>query len=159
MFNLIKSSRDPLKRVSLLSDELLPLENLLDEFSRFHGISPLNTLNTVSFSPPIEVTAHKDKYLVTAELPGLTEKDVEITVTDDNTIIITGEKKEEYEKEEENSYVKERRYGAFRREIPFSNNIVLDNIDATFKDGILSLSIPKKEEEEKPKSKKIEIKT
>ncbi len=110
-----------------------------------------------NFLPDIDVSENDKAIQVTAELPGMTEKDVEVSLHD-NVLTVKGEKKHEEEKKEHNYHCIERRYGSFHRTIPLPEEVETDKIDASFKNGILNILIPKKEGQIE-KAKKIEIKT
>ena len=92
-----------------------------------------------------------------AELPGVEEKDIEVTVTDD-WVTIKGEKKEEKEDKNRNYYYMERSYGSFSRVIPLETPIESGKAEASFKNGILDVKIPKNQSA-KAKETKILIKT
>jgi HSP20 family protein len=93
-------------------------------------------------SPRIEVKEKDNEVVVSAELPGLQEKDVEVTLTD-NVLSIRGEKKlEKTQKEEEYTY-SERSYGSFERRIPIDVEVLGDKVSATFANGVLTVSLPK----------------
>lgn len=110
------------------------------------------------FSPKIDLVEDQEKLTVTAELPGITEKDVEVTLNKGN-LVIRGEKKEEREKREgQNSYFLERSYGSFMRQIPLSVEIDEDRINASYKNGILTIELPKSQRE-RSETKKISIKS
>lgn len=106
------------------------------------------------FLPPVDVVEEKDAFLVNAELPGLTKDDVNVTLQD-NCLTIKGEKKYEAEKKEADYYRRERAYGAFSRTIELPTSVDAKKIDAQFKDGVLSVRLPKSEE---AKPKQIEVK-
>ena len=95
----------------------------------------------------------EDEVVVTAALPGVKPEDVEITITGD-VLQIKGETKSETKDEKANYLRQERRYGAFSRTIALGSPIQADKADAKFKDGVLTLSIPKADEA-KPKSIKV----
>jgi HSP20 family protein len=108
-------------------------------------------------TPAIDV-AEDDKALhLTAELPGMSEKDVDVTVAND-TITIKGEKREEKETKEKNYYLSERRFGSFQRTFPLPDSVDRDKIVATFEKGVLTLTLPKTTVAA-AQQKKIEIKT
>lgn len=101
-------------------------------------------------------TFEDDKaYHVTAELPGMSEKDVEVTFAD-NTLTISGEKKDEKEVKEENYHRHERSFGAFRRAFTLPAEIDEAKISASFKDGVMTIDLPKSKTAQK-KAKKITI--
>jgi HSP20 family protein len=93
-------------------------------------------------TPAVDV-AEKDKaYEITAELPGLDEKNVEVKVAN-GMLSIKGEKKEEKEEKKRDYYLSERRYGAFERRFQIPEGVDSDKIDATFKKGVLTVTLPK----------------
>jgi HSP20 family protein len=95
----------------------------------------------------------EDEIVVTAALPGVSPEDVEITITGD-VLQIKGERKAEIAEEKANYLRQERRYGAFSRTIALAAPLQADKADAKFKNGVLTLSIPKADEA-KPKSIKV----
>ena len=110
---------------------------------------------TVEFLPLVDVTETGKEVRITAELPGLDEKDVEVTVTS-NMLTIKGEKKVEKEEEEGDYHYSERRYGHFERTIALPQGIDTDNAEAKFKKGVLKVTIPKKPEAQSSR-RKIEL--
>jgi HSP20 family protein len=100
--------------------------------------------------PKLDLHETENEIVVTAELPGMEEKDVEV-VLGDNVLTIKGEKKVEHEeKEKEKGYVySERSFGSFERRIPIDTEIVSDKVDAAFKDGVLTVTLPKTPEARK----------
>ena len=97
-----------------------------------------------SFMPEIDVKETDKEFRVTADLPGMDEKDLEVTFVD-GALSIKGEKREEHEEEKGDVYHAERRYGAFERVIPLSSDIDLNKAKATFKKGVLKVTLPKTE--------------
>ena len=97
-----------------------------------------------TFNPKFDVVETNKSYEVKAELPGLSEKDVEVTV-DNNVLTVKGEKKTEKKEEKHNYYVSERTFGKFERSFVLSKDVDLGDIKAKFKHGELTISIPKKE--------------
>ncbi len=93
--------------------------------------------------------------IVKGEVPGMDKKDINITVSD-GMLTIRGEKKHEKKEENEHYHRVERRYGAFSRTIRLPHEVEADKVDATYKEGVLSIRLPKSEAVE---PKKIEIKT
>jgi HSP20 family protein len=94
------------------------------------------------FQPHVDVTETDKDLMISAELPGMDEKDVEVLLSAD-TLTIKGEKKEIKEEKEKNFYRMERRYGTFQRVIPIPVEIDTKKVDAVFKKGILSIKLPK----------------
>ena len=103
--------------------------------------------------PRIDVAESEKEITVTAELPGLSKDDVEITLTN-NMLTIGGEKKRETENKNENYHMIERSFGSFCRTVALPVEVDTEKIDAVFKDGVLSVRIPKSE---KAVPKKIAI--
>ena len=95
-------------------------------------------------------------YEITAELPGLDEKNIEVNLANGG-ITIKGQKKEEVEEKKKDYYVSERSYGSFERYFDLPDGVDADNIGATFKNGVLKVTMPKTAEAQKP-AKKIEVK-
>ena len=94
------------------------------------------------FTPSIDVKENEKEFIIKAELPGVEEKDIEITVTND-AVTIKGEKKEEKEDKDKNYYYMERSYGSFSRVIPLEAEIESSKAEARFKNGILDIKILK----------------
>jgi HSP20 family protein len=92
--------------------------------------------------PQVDLRAEDKEYILTVEIPGVTEKDVMINVAD-NAMTITGEKKQEKETKEGNYYRMERSYGSFQRVLSLPDDIDQDNIQANFKHGVLTVTMPR----------------
>jgi len=95
--------------------------------------------------PSLDVVDEDKAFRVTVELPGMTDKDVAVTV-DDRTLTIRGEKKEEKEKKDKDVFRRERAYGSFRRTIELPAGVDAAKIEAKFKDGVLTIDLPKTKE-------------
>jgi len=104
--------------------------------------------------PAIDVAEEEDAIVVRAEVPGCKAEDIDISVYG-NTLTISGEKKLSEEKKEKGYYHVESTYGSFRRELSLPTDVDQDKIDATCKDGVLSITLPKAE---KAKAVKIKVK-
>jgi len=109
----------------------------------------------MSWSPPLEMYEKDDKFVVRAELPGVKQEDIDISMAGD-TLIIKGERKVSKEVKEEEYHRCEVCYGSFSRSIALPTAVDADKIEATYEDGILELDVPKTKE---AKSSKIRIKT
>ncbi|HMA16647.1 MAG: Hsp20/alpha crystallin family protein [Bacteroidota bacterium] len=109
----------------------------------------------ITLDVKIDASEDDKAYHVTAELPGLSEKDVEVTFAD-NTLTISGEKKEEKEVKEENYHRRERSFGSFRRAFTLPAEVDEEKISASFKDGVMTIDLPKSQQAQK-KAKKITI--
>ena len=95
-----------------------------------------------SFVPEIDVAETDKEIRVTAELPGMEEKDVEVTLTE-GVLTIKGEKREEHDEEKGDSFRSERRYGMFERSIALPSGLDADKAKASFKKGVLKVTLPK----------------
>lgn len=134
------------------------MERLMDDVFGFSPIaSTQNMMRAVdSFAPRIDVAETEKAYTVHADLPGISEKDLEVTLKD-NLLTLKGERKQESE-EKHGTYTRiERSYGSSERQIGLSKDIDQSKIDATFKNGVLTLTLPKLAEPEQS-AKKINVK-
>jgi HSP20 family protein len=106
--------------------------------------------------PAVDVTEDEKTYKVTAELPGLEEKDVDVTMSGD-ILTLKGEKRQEKEEKNKNWYVSERAYGSFQRTFALPEGVDREKIAATFAKGVLTVTLPKRAEAQQ-QQKKIEVK-
>jgi HSP20 family protein len=95
--------------------------------------------------PPMDLVEVDDHFVLKADLPGLTESDVNIEVQD-GTLTISGERKAEHEQRERGWYRIERSFGSFNRSLTLPDGVDPDRIEASFRDGVLEVHIPKPEE-------------
>ena len=105
--------------------------------------------------PVVDVVESDKAYEITAELPGMDEKNIEVKVAG-AVLTIKGEKQEETEKREKDYYLQERSFGSFERSFDVPESVEVDKIEASFKKGVLTLTLPKKAEAQKP-AKRIEV--
>ena len=108
-------------------------------------------------APKLDIAETDKAFEVTVELPGIDEKDVDISVTD-GVLTIKGEKKAETEEKYKNYHRIERSYGSFQRSLALPPTVDIDAIDATFKKGVLTVSLPKSAKAVE-KAKKIQVKS
>ena len=106
-------------------------------------------------TPAIDIVEKDKAFEVTAELPGLDAKDIELQLAD-GMLTIKGEKQEEREEKTKDRYVSERRYGSFRRSLQVPGSVDAEKIEATYKSGVLTVTLPKSPEAEK-KQKTIPV--
>jgi len=107
------------------------------------------------WSPALDVFEDQDKYVVNAELPGLKKEEINVSL-EGNTLTISGERKQQEEKKEGENYRSERYFGRFQRSLTLPSQVDANKIQANYKDGVLSVTLPKSEES---KSKQIQVKT
>lgn len=122
------------------------MNRLFDDFFRGFGLGPAlnwneSAVDTV-FSPSVDVSETGSEVKVSAELPGMEEKDVTVELSD-NVLTIRGEKKEEQEEKGRNWYRREQSYGSFNRVVPLPANVNGEKAKARFKKGKLTINIPK----------------
>lgn len=104
--------------------------------------------------PFLDFSETKNDLVVKAELPGIDPKDIDISLSE-GVLTIKGEKKQEKEEKEENYHIIERSYGAFTRSVRLPRDVQSEKINASYKNGILKVTLPKSEE---AKKKEIKIK-
>lgn len=102
--------------------------------------------------PAVDLVENVKSYQITAELPGMEEKDIELELSD-STLTISGEKKEEKEEKKENYYLSERSYGSIERRLQVPHGVDTSKIAATFKSGVLTVTLPKLAKSRQPKRK------
>ena len=169
-----KSSKAPAKREQLSSylSEWPPfssfrreLDRLFDDFSAVSGQRPGGMLSAEPFwhgefglaqAPAVDIVEYDKSYQVTAELPGMEEKDIDVKFAD-GVLTIKGEKREESEEKKKDYYRSERRFGAFQRSFRVPDGVEPNKIEATVKNGVLTVLLPKSDDAKK-REKKIEIK-
>jgi HSP20 family protein len=130
--------------------EAFRFTNFFKEFAPFRM-----ELDTIEWVPQIEVLQNNGQFMVRADLPGLTKDDVAVEVTDD-VLTISGERNEEKEENREGLYRSERRYGSFYRQIPLPEGAQTENAAATFRNGVLEITMPAPKVE--TSTRKLEIK-
>lgn len=151
-----------LTRNSSLSRELSPWsgfrDDLWDLFDRFSKDFDMPLTHTQEqFVPKIEVKDQGNTYLVCAEVPGMDEKDINLTLKDNNLIIEGEKRKESKEEDKEKGYFhSEFSYGRFYRAVPLSEDVDTENVRATYKNGVLDIQLNKLPEKA-GKNKKIQI--
>jgi HSP20 family protein len=107
------------------------------------------------WEPTVDIFEDKDNITVRAELPGMRKEDISVSL-DGNTLTISGERKREDEQREGDTYRAERFFGRFQRSITLPRAVDQQKIQATYRDGVLTIKLPKSEE---AKPKQIDVKT
>jgi HSP20 family protein len=97
------------------------------------------------YSPAVDIAEEENHFVLTADLPGVDEKNVELTVHE-GVLILTGKREAATEKQSEGGYHRERRHGSFTRQFRLGSQVDAEKIAASYKDGVLTVTIPKKEE-------------
>jgi HSP20 family protein len=138
------------------------IDRMFDDFGRgfwpsWRGSMRAAAPETTSLvMPAVDVVESEKSYEITAELPGMDEKNIEVKLGD-GVLTIKGEKQESKEEKQKDYYRRERSYGAFERSFEVPDTVEIEKIEANFSKGVLKLLLPKKVEAQKP-AKKIEVK-
>ena len=143
------SAWSPLDRLTSLRDEMNRL---------FDGSFPGSRRDGGLFSgwnPALDVYQDKDHVFVKTELPGMKKEDIEISL-EDGVLTIAGERKHEEESKQGESFRSERFFGRFHRSVALPTPVVSNNVKASYKDGLLTVTLPKAEEA-KPKQIKVNV--
>jgi HSP20 family protein len=138
---------DPFREVAALQNRV---NSLFRDFN--DGESSLTTTN---FIPSVDIYEDEKRIVLKLEVPGIPEKDLDVTV-ENNTLVVKGERKFEKEEKEENFHRIERRYGSFSRAFTLPTTVETENIDAKYENGVLKLELKKKPEAQ-PKQIKVNI--
>src|SRR5215204_5194280 len=146
--NMNMITYDPLRELRSLQEEVNRV------FSSNFNRSGESGMMRGAWNPSVDIFENKDQIVLEAELPGLKPEDVNISI-ENNVLTIHGERKFEKKDEEDNFHRVERSYGSFTRSFTLPPTVSSENVDATFDNGILRLSLAKREE---AKPRRIEIK-
>ncbi len=151
-----KSQRNtwaPFREMEALQNEMNKLFNF--SLGRWNGELPEGS-DGVALVPAMDIADTKDGLKITTEVPGIDRKDLNVSV-DGNTLVIKGEKKREEKSDEDGVLRTERSYGSFYRAVTLPTTVDSTKVDASYKNGVLTLTLPKKEEA-KPKQIAINVK-
>lgn len=132
------------------------IDDLFDQFRREFLSPDFLNVGDINFMPKVEIKESDKNIFVCAELPGIKEKDINVTLKENN-LIIEGEKRTERKQEEKGYFKSEFSYGSFYRAIPLHAEVDADKVEASYKNGILEVNLIKLEES-KQTAKKIAIK-
>jgi len=132
--------------------DLVSLRSDFDRmFESFFGSMPV--VQESMWAPVVDIVENNGNIEVKAELPGMSKKDIKVTVKD-NILSLSGERKQETETKEKTYHRIERFYGGFCRNIQLPENVEADQVKATYKDGVLNIVLPKPAS---AKQKKIDV--
>jgi HSP20 family protein len=141
------------------------LDRLFDDFGRsfwqpsrpsFLAAPIFGRAMTWGTAPAVDVVESEKAYEITADMPGMAEKNIEVKIANGN-LTIKGEKQEEKEENKKDYYLHERKFGSFERCFSIPEGVDTDKIEAVFKNGVLTVTLPKSLEAQKP-AKNIEVK-
>jgi HSP20 family protein len=140
------------RRGDIFSDLTRMQQEMNHFFDEFFG-ERRSEMMEGNWLPTVDVSETDGEVVVRAELPGMTQNDVELNLQD-NVLTLKGEKKQEKKSEKENYHRIERSYGSFSRSFTLPTGVRQEDVKATFKDGVLEITMPKSEE---AKPRKISI--
>jgi HSP20 family protein len=129
------------------------LTDLRDEIDRLFEAPLARTSEFLGWTPAFDVYEEKDNFIVKAELPGMKKEDISVSLHDGN-LIVSGERQSETKTEGAEIYRAERYFGKFQRSVSLPTAVAADKVKAAYKDGILTVTLPKSEE---AKPKQIEV--
>src|SRR4051812_32903138 len=136
--------------------ELASLQNRVNSLFQDYGRTGQEELTTTgSFVPAVDVYEDEHKVTLKLEIPGIKQEDVDVRL-ENNTLTVRGERNFEKEEKEENFHRIERRYGSFARSFTLPNTVDAEKVAASYKNGVLELTLAKKAEA-KPKQIKVNI--
>jgi HSP20 family protein len=155
---------NPFHFAGRMADEMdRVFDRLFGDFGfRSRGLMPRSLaagspeLSTALWAPRIEAFQEQDRFIVRAELPGLKKDEVEVNITDD-AITLQGQRQQERKEQGEGFYHTERSYGSFYRSIPLPEGAIADSAEASFKDGVLEITLQAPPHEVN-RGRKLEIK-
>jgi HSP20 family protein len=139
-----------------LSEEMFDMRRQINRMfdNLFRGEVPESADLPSIWNPSVDIAERESEYVVKVELPGVSKDDVRITL-EDALLTIRGEKKQEKESKEANYHRMERSYGSFQRSFTLPASVKADKIEASYRDGILTVTLPKADE---ARRKQIEVK-
>jgi len=137
--------------------EMADLQREMDKvFGDFYGRTPFRMAATEAmWSPLVDIHETKDNILLQIEVPGVKQEDIHVSI-EDGTLTLNGERKRETEVKEDQYHRVERSYGHFERRILLPSEVDSDRVKASYRDGVLEIQLPKKEEA-KPKQIRVEV--
>lgn len=133
----------------------MQLVRSLMSWDPFQEMAPMGTFSEPGFIPDFEVSENKDGYVFKADVPGVKEAELNVTVTG-SQLVVSGKREAEAKRQDENCYLYERSYGAFSRTFTLPETADCEKCGAELKDGVLTILVPKKPEAQ---PKKVNVST
>jgi HSP20 family protein len=150
---------NPARDLTAFPSDVLSMQKEINRMfdSIFHGdLSDSTSAFTSAWIPAVDIAERENDFVVRMELPGVTKEDVKI-IMQEGILTVKGEKKQEKESKGSDYHRVERSYGSFQRSFTLPTAIKAENIDASFRDGVLNISLPKAEEA-RPKQIDVKVK-
>jgi len=143
------------------------IDRLFDQFANSFGLPAMRRMFDLApgwrhetpfglTAPAVDISEDENGYKIEAELPGLSEQDIDISIRGD-MLVLRGEKRQEHEEKNKNHYLSERSYGVFERSFVLPEGVDRDNVDAQFSKGVLKITLPKTQHAQQ-QQRKIEVK-
>lgn len=154
MANQMMTSNNNQRGLSNRREQGNDYRGLITQFLNFLDFPAGREMNDMQ--PKIELSETANDIMITAEMPGVAEEDIDVVISADGYMTISGEKRDEHEESSEGSYFSEISYGHVSRTIPLPTDLQFDQADAEYVDGVLMVAIPKSAEAQE-KRKKIAV--
>ncbi len=152
--SLVKFKRRPFGR--LMANDFFDMDDFFDNRAWVRDMLPSSFWNGKTAEPALNIKETDDNFEIELAAPGFAKKDFEITI-EDNYLNISAEKSRSEEEKEDNYTRREFSYNSFERSLQLPESVIQEEIKASYKDGILSFNLAKKEEAKKIPPKKVEI--
>ncbi len=135
-----RNARNPFASLRRMTSEL---DRAFEAWASFRrpSFGQFATSESAAWSPKIDVFERENRLVTRVDLPGVKKEDVSVEVTD-GQLALSGERKHEKEEKKDNFYRSEREYGSFYRAVPLPEGVTLEDVKATFSDGVLEVSVP-----------------
>lgn len=151
----------PARREEASSDPLWRMHREMDRmFEQFFGRTPEGALSgrtaPLWLKPSVDIAEGRNAYRISVEVPGISEEEIDLAIDGDD-LIVSGEKRQEREEDEEGYHRVERSYGQFRRVLSLPGDADTDGISARFKNGVLDIQVPRRKDGDRPGVRRIEI--
>lgn len=131
-----------------LSNFFSDMDKVFDNTIRNLGFTTMNNMSNMGmqmFRPNVDISANENAYIITAEVPGLDERDVRLEISNDGSLTLSGEKRQESGEERKNAFSCECSYGSFERVLSLPDDVDQENIEARFRNGVLTVICPRAE--------------
>lgn len=151
MANQMMTTNNNRRGLSSRRDQGNDYRGLISQFLNFLDFP--NTQEMNDMQPKIELSENANEVMITAEMPGIAEEDIDVEISADGYMTISGEKRDEHEENSEGSYFSEISYGHVSRTIPLPTDLQFDQADAEYVDGVLMVAIPKSAEAQQKRKK------
>lgn len=161
--SMMERGRDQLTSASYfrpLSNFYQDMDRLMEQTLRSFGLPSMFTgmagLQDMMFRPSVDITSTETEYSIAVEVPGMEEKDIRIDLSTDGQLTVCGEKKADSDSHEKDFHRMERSFGSFRRTLSLPDDVDQENVEASFRNGVLTITAPRTESTGS-RSRRIEV--